>query len=187
MSPLKDDSLSNSTNQNVNEKNVKNVDVLRQLLNQETLIRMTMVKNVHALMEDMQWLQENLAKANSKHSEFQTSTNQEIFELKKQVEWLKKENDDIKNGSMIQENENVKLKEILKNVTNTLNGVKIEVRYLSIALFGMDTYSKEIDKGLQELKNWIRKIKFEMTETISNYAVSISELDRRHLKYIGKA
>ena len=183
---LTDEHSSNRTNSNVTEINVKNVDVFRQLLNQETLIRMTMVKNVHSLMKDMLTLQENLAKTDNKITGIQTSTDQEILELKKQVEWLKKENADLKNNSVVQDNEIAQLKETLKNVTNTLTEVKIEVRYLSIALFGMDTYSKEIDKGLQELKNWTRKIEIEMIENISNYAAAISDLDKKHLEYIGK-
>nr|XP_022292085.1 uncharacterized protein LOC111103252 [Crassostrea virginica] len=184
VSLLTDDILSNRTNSDVSEINVKNADVFRQLLNQETLIRMTMVKNVHSLMKDMLTLQENMAKAENKITGIQTSTDQEILELKKQVGWLKKENDYFKNKSVVQDNEIVQLKETLKNVNNTLNEVKIEVRYLSIALFGMDTYSKEIDKGLQELKNWTRKIEFEMMENVSNYAAAISDLDRKHLEYI---
>ncbi|XP_022291583.1 uncharacterized protein LOC111102925 [Crassostrea virginica] len=183
---LTDEHSSNRTNSNVTEINVKNVDVFRQLLNQETLIRMTMVKNVHSLMKDMLTLQENLAKTDNKMTGIQTSTDEEILELKKQVEWLKKENDDLKNNSVVQDNEIVQLKETLKNVNNTLTEVKIEVRYLSIALFGMDTHSKEIDKGLQELKNWTRKIEFEMMENVSNYAAAISDLDRKHLEYIDK-
>ena len=186
VSVLTDDHSSNRTNSNVSEINVKNVDVFRQLLNQETLIRMTMVKNVHSLMKDMLTLQENLAKTDNKITGIQTSTDEEILELKKQVEWLKRENGDLKNKSVVQDNEIVQLKETLKNVNNTLTEVKIEVRYLSIALFGMDTYSKEIDKGLQELKNWTRKIEFEMMENVSNYAAAISDLDRKHLEYIGK-
>nr|XP_022292086.1 uncharacterized protein LOC111103253 isoform X1 [Crassostrea virginica] len=186
VSLLADDILSNRTNSDVSEINVKNADVFRQLLNQETLIRMTMVKNVHSLMKDMLTLQENMAKAENKITGIQTSTDQEILELKKQVEWLKTENDYFKNKSVVQDNEIVQLKETLKNVNNTLNEVKIEVRYLSIALFGMDTYSKEIDKGLQELKNWTRKIEFEMMENVSNYAAAISDLDRKHLEYIDR-
>ena len=137
-------------------------------------------------MKDMLTLQENMAKADSKITGIQISTDQEILELKKQVEWLKKENDDLKNNSVVQDNEIVQLKETLKNVNNTLTEVKIEVRYLSIALFGMDAYSKEIDKGLQELKNWTRQFEYEMMENVSNYAAAISDLDRKHLEYIGK-
>ena len=183
---LTDEHSSNRTNSNVTEINVKNVDVFRQLLNQETLIRMTMVKNVHSLMKDMLTLQENLAKTDNKITGIQTSTDQEILELKKQEEWLKRENDDLKNKSVVQNDEIIQLKETLKNVNNTLTEVKIEVRFLSIALFGMDTHSKEIDKGLQELKNWTRKIEFEMMENVTNYAAVISDLDRKHLEYIGK-
>nr|XP_022291258.1 uncharacterized protein LOC111102700 isoform X2 [Crassostrea virginica] len=183
---LTDEHSSNRTNSNVTEINVKNVDVFRQLLNQETLIRMTMVKNVHSLMKDMLTLQENLAKTDNKITGIQTSTDQEILELKKQVEWLKRENDDLKNKSVVQNDEIIQLKETLKNVNNTLTEMKIEVRYLSIALFGMDTHSKEIDKGLQELKNWTRKIEFEMMENVTNYAAAISDLDRKHLEYIDK-
>ncbi|XP_078323733.1 uncharacterized protein LOC111103252 [Crassostrea virginica] len=184
VSMLTDDILSNRTNSDVSEINVKNADVFRQLLNQETLIRMTMVKNVHSLMKDMLTLQENMAKAENKITGIQTSTDQEILELKKQVEWLKKENDDLKNYSVVQDNEIVQLKETLKTVNNTLTDVKIEVRYLSIALFSMDAYSKEIDKGLQELKNWTRQFEYEMMENVSNYAAAISDLDRKHLEYI---
>ena len=71
---LTDDHSSNRTNSNVSEINVKNVDVFRQLLNQETLIRMTMVKNVHSLMKDMLMLQENMAKADNKITGIQTTT-----------------------------------------------------------------------------------------------------------------
>ena len=137
-------------------------------------------------MKDMLTLQENMAKAENKITGIQTSTDQEILELKKQVEWLKKENDDLKNYSVVQDNEIVQLKETLKTVNNTLTDVKIEVRYLSIALFSMDAYSKEIDKGLQELKNWTRQFEYEMMENVSNYAAAISDLDRKHLEYIGK-
>ena len=137
-------------------------------------------------MKDMLKLQENLAKTDNKITGLQTSTDQEILDLKKQVEWLKRENEDLKNKSVVQDNEIAQLKETLINVNNTLTEVKIEVRYLSIALFGMDTYSKEIDKGLQELKTWTRKIEFEMMENVSNYAAAISDLDRTHLEYIGK-
>lgn len=39
-------------------------DVFRQLLNQETLVRMTLVKNVHSLRKDMVEMKES--KSNSK-------------------------------------------------------------------------------------------------------------------------
>ena len=153
VSILTDEIPHNSTSVNMNEISAKNVDVFRQLLNQETLIRMTMVKNVHSLMKDMVTLQQNLAEAENKISSIQSSTNREISELNKQVERLKIENDALMNSSNVHENEIMRLKENLENVTQTLADVKVEVRYLSITVFGIDTHIKEIDDGVEELKN----------------------------------
>ena len=60
VSKLTDEVSQNSTYHNLNEISANNVDVFRQLLNQETLIRINLVKNVHALMKDMLTLQEKL-------------------------------------------------------------------------------------------------------------------------------
>ena len=61
VSILTDEISQNKTNPNINEISAKNVDVFRQLMNQETIIRINLVKNVHALMKDMLTLQEKLA------------------------------------------------------------------------------------------------------------------------------
>ena len=58
VSILTDEVSQNSTYPNENEISAKNVDVFRQLLNQETIIRMNLVKNVHILMKDMLTLKE---------------------------------------------------------------------------------------------------------------------------------
>ena len=113
VSILTDEIPHNSTSVNMNEISAKNVDVFRQLLNQETLIRMTVVKNVHSLMKDMVTLQQNMADAENKISSIQTSTDREISELIKQVEKLKMENDALKNSSKVHENEIMRLKEKL--------------------------------------------------------------------------
>ena len=186
VSILTDEIPQNSTSVNMNEISAKNVDVFRQLLNQETLIRMTMVKNVHSLMKDMVTLQQNLAEAENKISSIHSSTDREISELNKEVERLKIENDALKNSSNVHENEIMRLKENLENVTQTLADVKVEVRYLSITVFGIDTHTKHIDNVVEELKNWTRKIEFEMMEKLLNYTGAISDLETRHLKYIGK-
>ena len=77
VSILTDEIPHNSTSVNMNEISAINVDVFRQLLNQETIIRMTMVKNVHTLMKEMVTLQQNLAEAENKISSIQTSTDPE--------------------------------------------------------------------------------------------------------------
>ena len=96
VSVLTDEIPHNSTSVYMNEISTKNVDVFRQLLNQETLIRMTMVKNIHSLMKDMVTLQQNMADSENKISSIQSSNDREISELNKEVEKLKMENDALK-------------------------------------------------------------------------------------------
>ncbi|XP_062572709.1 uncharacterized protein LOC134257699 [Saccostrea cucullata] len=148
----------------------KNTDVFRQLLNQETLIRMNLVKNVHALMRDMLTLQEAFAKAENKISTMQTSFGNEISELKKELELLKVENNLLKNESreqkkhlktvgenitMISKNHkeykriaeaNLQMHE--KNVSDVLADIKIEVRYLSITLMDLKTHTETADNNI---------------------------------------
>ena len=114
VSKLTDEVSQNSTYHNLNEINAKNVDVFRQLLNQETLIRINLVKNVHALMKDMLTLQEKLAETEGKISRMKTTTDDEISELKQQVEFLKVENAALKNKTTVDEKESWCLKKSWK-------------------------------------------------------------------------
>lgn len=90
-SALTDHDSHNRTSRNKSELDYRTVDVFRQLLNQETIIRMTLVQNVHVLMKDMLIMQEKLAKAENKISDIKTSTNNEIKELQKEVNFLRTE------------------------------------------------------------------------------------------------
>lgn len=81
-SMLTDDETKNLTSLNLDSLDSRNVDIVRQLLNQETLIRMTLVKNVHALMKDMLTLQEKLTAVENRISKIDTSTDHEISKLK---------------------------------------------------------------------------------------------------------
>lgn len=82
-SALTDHDSHNRTSRNKSELDYRTMDVFRQLLNQETIIRMTLVQNVRVLMKDMLIMQEKLAKAENKISDIKTSTNNEIKELQK--------------------------------------------------------------------------------------------------------
>ncbi|XP_062587600.1 uncharacterized protein LOC134249247, partial [Saccostrea cucullata] len=112
-SPLKDN---NSTGLDLNSINTENVDIVRQLLNQETIIRMTLVKNVHTLMKDMLSLQEKLAEAEVEISSLKKSTDSELTDLKNEVMLLKLENvnvnssmDNLKSALRLSETEQLKL------------------------------------------------------------------------------
>ena len=186
VSILTDEISQNRTNPIINEISAKNVDVFRQLLNQETLIRINLVKNVHTLMKDMLTLQEKLVETEGKISTIKTTTDHEISELKKQVEFLKVENAALKNKTAVNEKEIMTLKENLENVSNTLTDVKVEVRYLSITVFGMNDNLKEIDERFQGLENSTKEIENEVRVNDKRNAATLSDLEKRHLTFIGK-
>nr|XP_022293091.1 uncharacterized protein LOC111103840 isoform X3 [Crassostrea virginica] len=184
VSILTDEVSQNSTYPNENEISAKNVDVFRQLLNQETIIRMNLVKNVHILMKDMLTLKEKLADSEEKISGITTATVQEISDLKKQIELLKVENAALKNETNADKTEIMLLKEKLVNVSNTLTDIKVEVRYLSITVFGMNDDFTKIDEKFQELENSTKEIETELRVNVKRNAASLSELETRHLTLI---
>ena len=186
VSILTDEVSQNSTHPNLNEISAKNVDVFRQLLNQETIIRMNLVKNVHILMKDMLTLKEKLADSEDKISGITTATVQEISDLKKQIELLKVENAALKNKTNADKTEIMLLKEKLVNVSNTLTDIKVEVRYLSITVFGMNDDFTKIDEKFQELENSTKEIETELRVNVKRNAATLSELKTRHLTLIGK-
>ena len=186
VSILTDEVSQNSTYPNENEISAKNVDIFRQLLNQETIIRMNLVKNVHILMKDMLTLKEKLADSEDKISGITTATVQEISDLKKQIELLKVENAALKNKTNADKTEIMLLKEKLVNVSNTLTDIKVEVRYLSITVFGMNDDFTKIDEKFQELENSTKEIETEFKVNVKRNAAKLSELETRHLTLIGK-
>ncbi|XP_078310363.1 uncharacterized protein LOC144618362 [Crassostrea virginica] len=184
VSILTDEITQNRTNPIINEISAKNVDVFRQLLNQETIIRINLVKNVHALMKDMLTLQEKSAETEGKISRLKTTTDDEISGLKKQIEFLKVENTALKNKTAVDEKEIMILKENLENVSNTLTDVKVEVRFLSITVFGMNDDFKEIDERFRELENSTKEIEDEVRMNDKSNAATLSDLEKRHLALI---
>ncbi|XP_062566830.1 uncharacterized protein LOC134229134 [Saccostrea cucullata] len=170
---LTDGNVKNSTDLDFGSLDTKHVDVFRQLLNQETLIRMTLVKNVHALMKDMVSLQQSLVSSESEISSLKETTTREISELKKEVRSLKLENNRLSN-KVTKCNENIesltenltvvdasrrvfetqllKEKQVFEqNTSGILADIKTEVRYLSITLLDLHKHSLEIDKNIPEL------------------------------------
>ncbi|XP_062578304.1 uncharacterized protein LOC134240220 [Saccostrea cucullata] len=189
---LTDGSIKNSTDLDFGSLDTKHVDVFRQLLNQETLIRMTLVKNVHALMKDMVSLQQSLVSSESEMSSLKETTTREIAELKKEVRSLKLENNRLSNKVTIC-NENIEsLKENLtmvdvsrrvfetqllqekqmfeQNTSGILADIKTEVRYLSITLLDLNEHSLEIDKNIPKLiDNRYELISGRLNESLEAY------------------
>ncbi|XP_052709699.1 uncharacterized protein LOC128184304 [Crassostrea angulata] len=184
ISMLTDDETTNATSLNLDTLDSNNVDVFRQLLNQETIIRMTLVKNVHALMKDMLILQEKLTAAENRISKIHTSTDHEISKLKEEVKLLKTENEFLKNNSAQVRADIDQLNENLTDLSNTLTDVKIEVRYLSITLFDINTNVRETAEILQHHNNSMENINSDIVHNDRKQSAALLELGKQHVRFI---
>ncbi|XP_062603945.1 probable protein phosphatase DDB_G0282105 [Saccostrea cucullata] len=168
---------SNSSLLDMGELESKNVDVFRQLLNQETIIRMALVKNVHALMKDMIELKQKMETLESAQQKTDieidkinrvkmATLQQEVNKLKRENQKLELENkryEDIFNTikeNFTQINENLRefeeqfeerRKEFEKNTSLVLGDLKIEVRYLSVTLLDLNKHTLELDKSIPKM------------------------------------
>ncbi|XP_062612803.1 uncharacterized protein LOC134274547 [Saccostrea cucullata] len=180
-SPLKDN---NSTGLDLNSINAENVDIVRQLLNQETIIRMTLVKNVHTLMKDMLSLQEKLAEAEVEISSLKKSTDSELTDLKNEVMLLKLENGLLRNITNVHEEELENLNIKLENVSNTLADIKIEVRFSSLTLLNLNTRTFEMEKEIEEVARSVGNVKVELTDIDQKKSAAISILKKKRSFYL---
>lgn len=144
---------------------VTKTDVLKILLNQETLIRMSLVKDVNSIMEDMLEVKEMMSTNNIRLGDVE----KEISSLKNELQLLKTENqklkeqgwkfqDDFKTNShkfneidrnlsydrvQCEKNFNDTFKEYEKNASKILNFIKAEVSDLSVKLLDLNKYTVE--------------------------------------------
>ncbi|XP_062590172.1 uncharacterized protein LOC134251774 [Saccostrea cucullata] len=165
----------------------KNTDVFRQLLNQETLIRISLVKNVHALMKDMVDMKQviiSLQESQKESSSLISDLRTEVASLKEQN---KKLNNDIislkENAGIVQENltelfeiqrtvdrnMEVKRQTFESNITTVLGDMKTEVRYLSVTLLDLNKHTLEMDKTLTKaIEEKTAKDYEKLNESITN-------------------
>lgn len=81
------------------------LSILRQMINQETVTRLPLVKNVNALVNDYNLMKQSLA-----GSETRVTGQQETIDaLKIQVNSLQQENNELKNSSRISETRIIEL------------------------------------------------------------------------------
>ncbi|XP_061195983.1 uncharacterized protein LOC133204257 [Saccostrea echinata] len=169
LSILTDNSGQNITQLDTIDIDSKNVDVVRQLLNQETIIRMALVKNVHALLKDMVDLKQSMESLETS----QQKTDLEITSLQQEVNELKRENERLKlehrryeeTFNAVKENftqmtehifefaeqSEFKREAFEKNTSTILGDLKVEVRYLSVTLLDLNKHTLEIDKSIPAL------------------------------------
>lgn len=78
------------------------------------------------------------------------------------------------------------MNENLTDVSNTLTDVKIEVRYLSITLFNINSNSRETTKMLQRQNASIENLKSDIAENDQKQSAALLELGKQHMIVIGK-
>jgi predicted nucleic acid-binding Zn-ribbon protein len=205
--PLVTDDAKNSTKMEVSTNAINNVEIFRQLLNQETLIRMTLVKNVHALMKDMVTLKQSLLIAENGLSDLKQTNEQEIKTLKDEIKQLLQENQKLKDktneisnqsSSIIKDVEGIRndgkqfqsrfsegRERFEKNMSKILTDTKTEVRYLSITLFDLDERARkmqnEIPGRVEEVYNNISKSLNKSLIQVEDNLVA-SNKNQEHLK-----
>ncbi|XP_052710470.1 uncharacterized protein LOC128184878 [Crassostrea angulata] len=159
------------------------LNILRQMINQETVIRLALVKNVHALVNDVTLIKKSLAASEARF----TGQQQTIDALKIQVDSLQQENNELKNSSrinearimeletklqsvkenfstlrdelnVIQKDSDEKRREMFNKTHSILDDIKIEVRYLSVTLLDFkestETENESRDKKYEELERY---------------------------------
>lgn len=151
----------------------KNTNVFQQLLNQETIIRMSMVKNIHVLMKDMLILKQSLISAEGDISTLKQTTTElkkDLHKLEQENERLSKENDKCKeNLSGIRETE--------KNTSHILADMKIEVRYLSITLLNLNQKVTDDYENVPKLiDNKYSLVSAEMNMSLVDYQTDLTAM-----------
>ncbi|XP_078331316.1 uncharacterized protein LOC111125028 [Crassostrea virginica] len=151
-------------------------DVFRQLLNQETLIRMTMDKKVQGILKDMIEMKGELAT----NAQQLREAEKEIITLRNEVRSLKTENqalqaetqkfkqvisqfenkfrdidenftDIARDQSHHERNLNEKIERLQENTSKILDDIKIEVRYLSVTLLDLNKHTMELNSSIPSL------------------------------------
>ncbi|XP_061185868.1 uncharacterized protein LOC133193972 [Saccostrea echinata] len=181
--------------------------VLRQLLNQETLIRMSLTKNVHAMMKDMVSFKKTALSLQSEMSTVKQTVGDEKIKMEKEIEALKDEIQQLKERNEVLEDrlsaqnltdfrlraeleknleDRKRLEKDLRvgqenferNTSEILSDIKIQIRVLSMSLMELNKHAQEIDKTVPEL---IENKYHVVSEMIANVSTSLLEETNRSL------
>ena len=174
LSPLTDGDPQNITS--VDKSGDSKTDVFRQLLNQETLIRMTMDKKVQGILKDIIEMKGDLAT----NAQQLREAEKEMITLKNEVRSLKTENqalqaetqkfkqvisqfenkfrdidenitDIARDQTQHERNWNKKIDKLQENTSKILDDIKIEVRYLSVTLLDLNKHTMELNSSIPSL------------------------------------
>ncbi|XP_061176741.1 uncharacterized protein LOC133185494 isoform X1 [Saccostrea echinata] len=198
------DNSDNSSNLlDINSLDSKNTDVFRQLLNQETIIRMSLVKNVHALMKDMFDLKKSMETLETS----QQKTDVEVAALKQEVDKLKRQNQRFElehrryeetfravteNFTKIDEHIQQVVAQLEEkrenfeiNTSVVLADLKVEVRYLSVTLLDLNKHTLEMDKNIPKLiEEKYEHLSLRMNTSVENLTNDIMTTNKTMLKSV---
>ena len=175
------------------------VDFLRQIINQETVIRLALVKNVQTLVGDVIQMKKSITTSELTISALQ----QTVGNLNRRVDSLEQENKQLKNSSVVLQdrvlnlearlndmnnnvsslNENLedsrkendeKRQQIINKTNVVLDDIKMEVRYLSVTLFDFKDHTETSDK--------IRDSKRREIESRLNSSIEVLQTEKRDTK-----
>lgn len=205
ISSLTDGENKTSTSLEVKDHEWNDLSILRQMINQETVIRLALVKNVNALVSDVNLMKKSFAASETTISGLQ----QTIEALKTLVYSLQKENSQLKNSSIISQtrmmefetriqtlNESVsslhdkvnvnqmesdeKRQEMFNKTNSVIADIKIELRYLSITLFDFkehtDLETESKNKKYEKLEHYFNTSVDEMKTKIFQTKSGLSNL-----------
>ncbi|XP_062619639.1 uncharacterized protein LOC134281186 [Saccostrea cucullata] len=158
--------LTDSDSRNTTDSGgIKNSDVFRQLLNQETLIRMSMGKNVHGLMKDMVTLKQSLVSSESEISTLKRTTT----ELKKELEKLKKENERISRENLVYKENISAIHEDISRISKTQQELE-----------------DDIDKRRQEFENNATEMLVNMNTEVRYFKLTVLNMNEKVLSDLEK-
>lgn len=162
----------NKTSTSLESKKLECYDlgILRQMINQETVIRLALVKNVHALINDFNLMKQSLASSEATVTKLQRTNealnlavnslqqeNRKLFQNNSRISESKIMELETKlqtvndNLNIIQEDSDKKRQEIFNKTNSDLYDIKIVLRYLSVTLLDFKE-STENEKDLRDKK-----------------------------------
>lgn len=194
----------NSTGTDVADNVALGQDVFRQLLNQETLIRIDLVKHVHSLMQEMVTLKDNTLKLQNSLDEILIGSKEDLKSTQRDIKALKLENQKLKETStemetvLKEQNEtdikinnaisnlhkdqqkferqmNGNLDSLERNVTGALSGINVNMRLLSMAVVNVDKRSNDLSKRLGDVNQSIPELIEEKGRMVSEIVRNMSE------------
>ncbi|XP_078320033.1 uncharacterized protein LOC111106082 [Crassostrea virginica] len=130
--------------------------LVRQLLNQETLIRMALDRKVNELVKGMTEMKKEMATNSKQLQDAQTkyeTNNQLLQDAKKEIAALKNENSAFKAEWQVQSNITTLLSDNLKTTINSLKQSQNSQRELSSAVSSLQAFQKNV--SLSEGKTYL--------------------------------